>query len=141
MWNRMLGTAFLVLGALSIVNGAWMVCSAPGWYESLPGVVDTGPYNGHFVRDIGLAYFISGVGFVWCAFNLRRCWPVVAGQALWAGGHALLHVADIATGRMPASHWILDAPGVLLPGVVLGLIAMPRVWRTINPLAERASFP
>ena len=66
---------FIILGVLSAANGAWMLVSAPTWYENLPGVVDTGAYNGHFVRDIGLAYFVSGAGFVWCAFNLRRCWP------------------------------------------------------------------
>ena len=129
---------FIILGVLSAANGAWMLVSAPTWYENLPGVVDTGAYNGHFVRDIGLAYFVSGAGFVWCAFNLRRCWPAVVAQALWATGHALLHVADMVAVRMPLTHWIIDAPSVLLPGAVLGVLAVPRVWRIVNPLAREA---
>jgi hypothetical protein len=131
-----IGIFFLILGGLSIVNGGWMMLHAALWYETLPGVVDTGPYNGHFVRDIGLAYAVSGIGFVWCAFNLRRCWPVVVAQAMWAAGHALLHVADMFMERMSVAHWIIDAPGVLLPGAVLGMLAVPKVWRIVNPLAR-----
>ncbi|MBM3289825.1 MAG: hypothetical protein FJY92_06700 [Candidatus Hydrogenedentes bacterium] len=133
-----IGVVFVVLGLLSVANGGWMLAHAPTWYDSMPGVTDVGPYNGHFVRDIGLAYAVSGVGFVWCAFNLRRCWPVVVGQALWATGHAVLHVLDMFAGRLPLTHWIVDAPGVLLPGLVLGLLAMPAVWRIVNPQARAA---
>lgn len=132
-----IGMVFIILGLLSIANGGWMVLHAPTWFDSLPGVTDTGPYNGHLVRDVGLAYIVSGIGFVWCAFNLRRCWPVIVAQALWATGHATLHVADMITERMPASHWIIDAPGVLLPGLALGLLATPKVWSIVNPLARQ----
>ncbi len=129
-----LGIVFIVLGAFSVINGAWMLVAAPAWYELLPGrVPDFGPYNGHFIRDIGLAYLISGAGFVWSALNLKRCRPVMIAQALWAGGHALLHVADMIVGRVGAIHWILDAPGVLFPGVVLGVLVLPPVWRIVNP--------
>ncbi|NUM53987.1 MAG: hypothetical protein HUU46_10125 [Candidatus Hydrogenedentes bacterium] len=134
---RIIGIVFCILGALSIANGGWMILYAPGWYDSIPGVTNTGLYNGHFVRDIGLAYFISGAGFIWCAFNLRQCWPVIVAQAMWATGHAALHVADMFMARLPLTHWILDAPGVLLPGAVLGLLAVPSVWRIVNPLARQ----
>ncbi|HRI87915.1 MAG TPA: hypothetical protein PLJ47_03885 [Candidatus Hydrogenedentes bacterium] len=129
-----LGYIFCILGALSILNGIWMIGSAPTWFENLPGrVADFGPYNGHFIRDIGLAYLISGIGFVWSAFHLRACRPIIIAQAFWAGGHALLHVADMIVGRVGAIHWILDFPGVLFPGVVLGVLVVPRVWRIANP--------
>lgn len=120
-----IGYVFCILGALGMANGGWMPVHAPTWFDSIPGVTDTGDYNGHLARDLGLAYFVSGVGFVWCAFNLRRCWPVVVAQAMWTAGHAVLHVADMLTARLPHTHWILDMPGVLLPGAVLGVLAAP----------------
>ncbi|MDZ4857600.1 MAG: hypothetical protein SGI88_01355 [Candidatus Hydrogenedentes bacterium] len=136
---RALGIVFVVLGVLNAANGVWMIASASTWYETLPGrVPDFGAYNGHFIRDIGLVYLISGAGFVWSAFNLRTCRPVMIAQALWAGGHALLHVADLLTGRIGAAHWLLDAPGVLLPGVVLGILALTPVWHVVNPAARGA---
>lgn len=131
-----LGIVFVILGVLSIANGSWMVLHAPTWFDSVPGVTDTGPYNGHLVRDVGLAYMVSGIGFVWCAFNLRRCWLLIVAQAMWATGHAALHVADMITERMPPSHWIIDAPGVLLPGLALGVLAVPKVSSIVNPLSH-----
>lgn len=136
-----IGVVFCILGLLSVANGGWMIAHAPTWFDSVPGVTDTGAYNGHLVRDVGLAYVVSGAGFIWCAFNLRRCWPVVVAQALWAGGHAALHIADMLTARLPISHWILDMPGVLLPGAVLGLIAVPGVWRIVCPAGRAAPSP
>ena len=134
-----LGIVFVILGALAIANGGWMVLHAPTWFDSVPGVTDTGPYNGHLVRDVGLAYLVSGIGFVWCAFNLRRCWPVIVAEAMWATGHAALHVADMITRRMSLSHAIIDAPGVLLPGLALGVLALPKVWRIVNPLTRETA--
>jgi len=132
-----LGMVLIVLGALNAANGLWMLASSATWYELLPGrVPDFGAYNGHFIRDIGLVYLISGVGFVWSAFHLRACRPVMVAQALWAGGHALLHVAEMVSGRIGAAHWLLDAPGVLLPGVVLGLLVWNPVWRVVNPAVQ-----
>ena len=132
-----LGIVFIILGVVNLFNGVWMIVSAPTWYELLPGrVPDFGPYNGHFIRDIGLVYAISSAGFVWSALHLRECRPVMIAQAMWAGGHALLHVAEIASGRIDAVHWLLDAPGVLLPGIVLGILVWRPVWQVVNPQAK-----
>ena len=39
-----------------------MLIDGQRWYSSVPGVVFTGPYNGHFVQDIGAAFFAAGLG-------------------------------------------------------------------------------
>jgi hypothetical protein len=33
--------------------------------------------------------------------------------------HALVHVTDTLAGRLPASHWAIDFPGVYLPAILL----------------------
>ena len=50
-----------VLAVLTVLNGAIMLLAAPTWYESVPGVSETGPYNPHFVQDVGAAFLVAGL--------------------------------------------------------------------------------
>ena len=43
-------------------NGLAMLFAGLWWYGVVPGVTATGPYNPHFVRDIGAAYLVAGAG-------------------------------------------------------------------------------
>jgi len=132
-----LGIVFIVFGILGLGNGFWMLFSPENWFNNLPAAVpDTGDFNGHFVRDIGLIYALSGAGFIWSAFHLDRCFPIHVAQTGFFGGHALLHVADILMARLPASHWLEDALGVFMPGIALGVLCIPAVWRKVNPRAR-----
>ena len=63
-----LGIAML-LGVAMIANGVFMLVSPEGWYLAVPGVTSTGPFNQHFVRDIGLIFLLLGGAF-WPG---RRC--------------------------------------------------------------------
>jgi hypothetical protein len=38
-----------------------MLFDGATWYASVPGVVETGPYNPHFVQDIGAAFLVAGL--------------------------------------------------------------------------------
>src|SRR5688572_26888958 len=96
-------TLYWVFAALNVANGLWMLASPPSWYTGIPAAVpDTGPLNLHFVRDVGVAYLVSGVGLAWCARNLDRALPVHVGVTAFFVGHALTHVADIVSGRLSA---------------------------------------
>ena len=102
---------------------------ACGWFADLPAAVpDTGPFNSHFVRDLGVVFTVCGVGFAWCAENLEEALPVHLGITAFYAGHAATHVADILSGRLPASHWWIDMPAVFAPTVLLVLMAfgLPR---------------
>lgn len=121
---------FYAFGLISIGNGIWMLVSPETWYHDVPAAVpDTGAYNPHFIRDIGLAYFISGVGFIWMGSNVSRAYVVLVGQALFAAGHAVLHVIDVIMGRLPLDHIWIDAPGILIPGLFIGILCIPAVWK------------
>ncbi len=128
----MLKLLYMFACVVSLVNGAWMLFSPLSWYTDLPAAVpDTGAFNPHFVRDIGVTYVVMTVGFAWCALNLDRCRPVHIGLTLLWGGHALLHLADILSGRLPASHWLIDTPTIFVPALVLAAFAVPAIWRRV----------
>lgn len=40
----------LILGVFHLANGAFMLAAPHAWYMAVPGVVDTGPLNHHFLR-------------------------------------------------------------------------------------------
>ena len=53
-----------LLGLGLVANGLVMLTVPAIWYARVPGVVDTGPFNAHFVRDIGAAYLVCGLALV-----------------------------------------------------------------------------
>ena len=115
----------LVVGLGSIANALWMLAGPMHWYTDLPAAVpDTGPFNPHFVRDIGCAFLATGVALVWAYFSPRFRLPLVTIGALFLFAHALLHAYDTLTGALGHNHWMLDLPGVYLPGILLPLIAL-----------------
>jgi hypothetical protein len=110
----------LAFGAANLGNAAWMIVAPADWYARLPAAVpDTGPFNAHFVRDIGSAFAIMGCALVAGALRPALRVPALALCALFYVLHALVHVADTVSGRLPASHWVIDLPGVYLPAAIL----------------------
>ncbi len=107
---------YRIFAILNVANGLWMLVAPAGWFVEIPAAVpDTGPFNAHLVRDLGVVYAVCGIGFAWCAENLDRALPVHVGITLFYAGHAATHVADILSGRLPASHWLIDTPAVFAP--------------------------
>ena len=102
---------FWFFGFFNTANGLWMLFAPRTWYYGLPaGVPDTGPLNVHFVRDIGAAFLTLGLAFCFAAPLAERHRGVVFAAAAFYALHALIHVFDLATGRLAAHHWLLDFP-------------------------------
>lgn len=115
----------LVVGLGAIANAGWMLAGPMHWYTDLPAAVpDTGPFNPHFVRDIGCAFLAAGVSLVWAFFSPRFRLPLVSIGALFLFAHAILHAYDTLRGALGHNHWLLDLPGVYLPGILLPIIAL-----------------
>ena len=127
----MLRTLFLgvavVLGVAAEANGVFMLGSPETWYYVVPGVTTTGPFNQHFVRDIGLIFLFIGTAFL-AGVGLPRYRVVLwAAPALWLVAHALFHFWEVAVGICGPSVIMRDFPAVTLPailGVVLTLWAI-----------------
>jgi hypothetical protein len=116
----------VLLGALAVVNGLWMLASPEGWYATIPGVSMTGPNNHHFVSDIGLAYIASGAGMI-LAFRRTIAGAVFAvAGATWPLLHAGLHVRGWIAHGFPASAnvAISEAIGVVLIGALGFVLAL-----------------
>jgi hypothetical protein len=118
------GWLFLVIGGVSIVNALWMLVGPMHWYTDLPTTAPhTGPFNPHFVRDIGCAFLTVGIALVWAARASHFRVPLAATAALFLVFHALLHIWDTGTGALDVHHFWLDLPGVYLPAVLTGWAA------------------
>ena len=95
-----------VLAALTALNGSMMLFAGPSWYASVPGVSETGPFNPHFVQDIGAPFLVAGL--------------------------ALADTRMILSGALPAAALALAVDGVL---AIVELTIAPahrrkRFWRT-----------
>lgn len=125
----MMKRIFWFFGLFNTANGLWMLFAPRSWYYGLPaGVPDAGPLNLHFVRDLGAAFLTLGLAFWFAAPRAARHRGVVLAAAAFYALHALIHVFDLATGRLPGHHWLLDLPGVFLPAVALAVLSAPRWW-------------
>lgn len=97
-------------------NGFVMMAAPYPWYLAVPGVIQSGAFNDHFVRDIGAAYLACGVGTLLGALDLRRRAGAVVVAAAFQGLHAAIHLITPFCGGGPP--WPLlarDFPGVFLP--------------------------
>jgi hypothetical protein len=109
-----------LLALLNFANGLWMLGDPKLWYTDLPaGVPDFGPFNEHFVRDLGAVFICFGVALLWSARRPQYRLPLVALTTLFYVLHAAGHVFDTARGFVDAHHWWLDVPGVYAPAVLL----------------------
>ena len=120
----------LILGSLLAVNGLVMLAAPADWYGLVPGVIDTGPFNPHFVRDIGCAYIAAGAALAWL-FGRPAAWPAALAGAGFLVLHGLVHLWDMAAGRESLHH----LPGDLVAIYAAAALAMWLAWPR-RPIAE-----
>lgn len=122
-WDR--GLAALIAAVLA-GNALAMLLAPLPWYDFVPGVPATGPFNPHFVRDIGAAYLAAAGGLAWFAVRPAQGWPALMAGAAFLGVHAAIHVYDTACGgRLLADVW-RDLPGVYALAAVSLTLALMR---------------
>src|SRR5688572_28158186 len=119
----------VLMSVFLIANGVFMLVAPAAWYEIVPGVTDTGFFNQHFIRDIGIIKLFLGLAFVagWIHPEWRvTLWSV---STLWLAAHAAFHIWEVAVGICAPSALVRDFPAVSLPaivGAVLTLWALDR---------------
>ena len=113
-----------LLGLLFAANGLAMLIVPDTWFHQVPGVTATGPFNPHFVRDVGAAYLLTGVAFL----ALVRA-PAARPYALAGIGfllaHALIHLVEAALGLQSLAHLLGDVPAVF----AVPLLGLYAAWR------------
>ena len=115
--NLTIGVA-AILGLLLIANGVFMTVSPEPWYWMVPGVPDRGPFNQHFIRDIGFIYFLMGAAFVYGAVYQENRFQLWLVPVAWLVLHAIFHVWEVAVGICGPESLVEDFAGVTLPALI-----------------------
>ena len=99
-----------------LITGLFIAVTPSAFYETGPGVSDTGPYNMHFLRDVGFAFTVSALGI---AYGLiRKLKPLVVFGTAWLAMHGLFHLTLWII--HPSTEGVLnDLVLVVLPAVVV----------------------
>lgn len=111
-----------LIGLFDTANGLYMALLPRAWFNGAPGAAATGPFNPHFVSDIGFAYLAGGLALLAFAWNPR--WRLAAfGASGFLGFHALFHLSHAAQGH--AIHAATDI-AVAVPALVGLALCWPR---------------
>lgn len=114
----------LVLAAWHGLNGFVMLLMPVRWYETVPGVTHTGPFNGHFIADIAIAFLASAIGLALAAFRSGSASVAfLAAPAVFLGGHAVLHAVEFLHGHLNAYEIIRDMATIIVPGLLPAFLA------------------
>ena len=111
-------TVAVVLGVAAIANAIYMLAAPEAWYFAVPGVTTTGPFNQHFVRDIGLIFLFLGIAFLLGAAQPHLRVLLWAASTIWLSGHGLFHFWEVAVGICAVSDLSRDFPAVTLPALL-----------------------
>jgi branched-subunit amino acid ABC-type transport system permease component len=111
-----------VLGVANIANGLMMLAAGTLWYQSVPGAAETGPFNPHFVQDIGAAFLVSGLALAIRAWR-PVYWPAAVAGAGFLAAHGLIHLVAIVFGH--DHHAAFDFVAVVLPSALALYSAFP----------------
>lgn len=122
----------ILLALFHGTNGLVMLLAPGLWYAAAPGVPETGPLNHHFVRDIGLG-FLAAAGALTLFARDPDSRALAVPAAVFLGGHAGLHLAEIATHGTTLGQGLRDLVLIVLPGLLpLAFLARP-ARRLVRP--------
>jgi hypothetical protein len=129
--RRLMSVAVYAMVSFNIIfltiNGLVMLIAPLPWYEWVPGVTDTGFFNQHFIRDIGMIQIFLGLAFFTGIIMPRRRIDFWVAATIWLSAHALFHFWEVAVGICSPSVLPRDFPAVTLPallGILLCLWAL-----------------
>ena len=110
-----------IIAVMDIVTGIEMFFFPGAWFFRLvPGVTETGPFNGHLVMDGGTFFLAVGIGLVAAALNPRRNAIAVVVAAVAGIMHSILHLYSHAAGLLSSHHIIMvEVVGIYVPAIVL----------------------
>jgi hypothetical protein len=121
-------------GLFLSANGVFMLAAPAVWYELVPGVTDTGFFNQHFIRDIGIIQLFLGTAFIFGMVRPEQRIVLWSAATLWLAAHAVFHLWEVAVGICAPSAILRDFPAVSLPAIFGALLT---VWAICQAHAAR----
>lgn len=130
--EKLLKIGFGLGGLLSLALGVWMMLRPRNWYDVFPGqIADFGAFNAHFIKDMGGWWTAGGILLLFAFTNPSRFGGVSLIVSITAyASSAMTHITDIVAGRVGGEHWIVDAPTVFAP--LLILVVMLWIWWSLQ---------
>jgi hypothetical protein len=111
-----------ILAVFNGLNGLVMLFAGSLWWNSVPGVPDTGPFNPHFVQDVGAAFLVSGLALAARAWR-PAYWPAALAGAGFLLVHAVIHLVMILGGH--DHHAAANVATVIVPALLALYSAIP----------------
>ena len=111
-----------ILAVFNVANGLAMLFASSLWWNSVPGVPDTGPFNPHFVQDVGAAFLVAGLALAARVWR-PAYWPAAVTAAGFLVAHAAIHLVMIASGH--DHHATADIASVIVPAALALYSAFP----------------
>jgi hypothetical protein len=106
-----------------LLTGLYIALLPADFYLNAPGAQATGPYNMHFIRDVGFAFLTSSVAIGYGVYSGSK--PVMVFGALWLLMHGLFHLALWAIhGMQLDSAAIVDAVVVWIPAIAVFALSL-----------------
>ena len=110
---RLLILAFV---AFYLLTGLYLAVLPHDFYLNAPGAQETGPYNMHFMRDVGFAFITSSVAIGYGIYSGVK--PVMVFGALWLLIHGIFHLTLWMVHGMQLDHAaMVDMVLVSIPAV------------------------
>lgn len=115
------------LVAFYLFTGLYIAVLPHDFYLNAPGAQATGPYNMHFIRDVGFAFLTSSAAIGYGIYAGIK--PVMVFGALWLLIHGLFHLTLwVLHGMQLDSAALIDAVVVSIPAItIFGLCLRYRV--------------
>lgn len=111
------------------LTGCYVLFAPLHFYQNVPGVAAMGPFNLHFIRDVGLVFIASGGAMAW-GIKTQIKSTLIAGAA-WPFLHAVFHIQIWAGMRGFAMDFVTlsDFVAVIVPGLaaLYGALKMERI--------------
>jgi uncharacterized protein YjeT (DUF2065 family) len=140
--NRVVSIVIYIMvvfnGLLLSANGLFMLVAPEVWYEFVAGVTDTGFFNQHFIRDIGIIQLSLGVAFGISMIRPELRVPLWAAATLWLIAHAVFHLWEVAVSICSPSAIPRDFPTVTLPAIFGVMVTL---WAIGHSRMRRLSSP
>lgn len=106
--------ALIALALAWGLTGLFILALPETFYALVPGLSAMGPFNSHFVRDVGLAFLASGALLGWGARTGAAA--VALAGVLWPLLHAVFHVQVWSHRGFPFDGiFAFDLAAVILP--------------------------
>ena len=127
--SRRIGLLFLLVqGALV---GGWALLGPRSFYDDFPGAghhwtAATGPYNEHFVTDVGAAYLaLTALALLALAWgDVRSCRLAGAAWAVFSAPHFLFHARHLE--GLSSSDKVAELASLGATLVIAALLVLPQ---------------